>query len=141
MAVMSIFANPHRFMAVSKWFAWGFTALGSVVILIGVYFGLFVVPPGNLVVNGGESVAIVGASGSGKSVNQQPVADAARPVLARYGVRYVMLCPDLPETGNYRRANPQGFVAALTQGNAPPWLRPVAVPAQSRLLLWEITQP
>ena len=45
MAVMSIFANPHRFMAVSKWFAWGFTALGSVVILIGVYFGLFVVPP------------------------------------------------------------------------------------------------
>mgnify|MGYP000620817099 CR=1 FL=1 len=46
MAVMSIFANPHRFMAVSKWFAWGFTALGSVVILIGVYLGLFVVPPG-----------------------------------------------------------------------------------------------
>ena len=45
MAVMSIFANPHRFMAVSKWFAWGFTALGSVVILIGVYLGLFVVPP------------------------------------------------------------------------------------------------
>ncbi len=68
-------------------------------------------------------------------------ADAARPVLARYGVRYVMVCPDLPETGNYRRANPQGFVAALVQGNAPSWLRPVAVPAQSHLLLWEITQP
>ncbi len=45
MAVMSFFANPHRFMAASKWFAWGFTALGSVVILIGVYLGLFVVPP------------------------------------------------------------------------------------------------
>jgi len=45
MAVMSFFANPHRFMAASKWFAWGFTALGLVVILIGVYLGLFVVPP------------------------------------------------------------------------------------------------
>lgn len=45
MAVMSFFANPHRFMAASKWFAWGFTALGSVVILIGIYLGLFVVPP------------------------------------------------------------------------------------------------
>jgi heme exporter protein C len=45
MAVMSFFANPHRFMAASKWFAWGFTILGSVVILIGVYVGLFVVPP------------------------------------------------------------------------------------------------
>ena len=45
MAVMSFFANPHRFMASSKWFAWGFTALGSAVILIGIYLGLFVVPP------------------------------------------------------------------------------------------------
>jgi heme exporter protein C len=32
-------------MAASKWFAWGFTILGSGVILIGVYVGLFVVPP------------------------------------------------------------------------------------------------
>jgi heme exporter protein C len=45
MAVMTIFANPHRFMAVSKWFAWGFTALGAAVILAGIYVGLFVVPP------------------------------------------------------------------------------------------------
>jgi len=45
MAVMSFFANPHRFMAASKWFAWGFTALGCAVILIGIYIGLFVVPP------------------------------------------------------------------------------------------------
>jgi hypothetical protein len=28
MAVLSFFANPHRFMAASKWFAWGFTAAG-----------------------------------------------------------------------------------------------------------------
>lgn len=45
MAVMSFFANPHRFMAASKWFAWGFTILGCAVILVGVYIGLLVVPP------------------------------------------------------------------------------------------------
>lgn len=45
MAVMSFFANPHRFMAASKWFAWGFTLLGAALILAGVYLGLFVVPP------------------------------------------------------------------------------------------------
>jgi heme exporter protein C len=44
MAVLSYFANPARFMAVSKPFAWGFTALGVVLILIGAYYGLFVVP-------------------------------------------------------------------------------------------------
>lgn len=45
MAVMSFFANPHRFMAASKWLAWGFTLLGAALILAGVYLGLFVVPP------------------------------------------------------------------------------------------------
>ncbi|MEZ6030363.1 MAG: heme ABC transporter permease CcmC [Hyphomonadaceae bacterium] len=44
MAVMSFFANPHRFMAASKWPAWGFTALGVLLVAVGVYFGLFVVP-------------------------------------------------------------------------------------------------
>jgi hypothetical protein len=45
MAVLSFFANPHRFMAASKWFAWGFTLLGAALIAIGVWKGLFVVPP------------------------------------------------------------------------------------------------
>jgi heme exporter protein C len=44
MAVMSIFANPHRFMAMSKWFAWGFTGLGVALIGYGVFQGLFVAP-------------------------------------------------------------------------------------------------
>lgn len=44
MAVMSYFANPHRFMAVSKWPAWGFTAIGVLLVAVGAYFGLLVVP-------------------------------------------------------------------------------------------------
>lgn len=44
MAVLSIFANPHRFMAISKPFAWGFTILGAALILWGVYQGLYTAP-------------------------------------------------------------------------------------------------
>ena len=40
MAVMSFFANPHRFMAASKWPAWGFTLLGAALIAFGVWKGL-----------------------------------------------------------------------------------------------------
>jgi heme exporter protein C len=44
MAVFSFFANPHRFMKYSGPFAWGFTAVGVVLILIGVYDGLVFAP-------------------------------------------------------------------------------------------------
>jgi heme exporter protein C len=40
MAVMSFFANPHRFMAASKWPAWVFTLLGVALIAFGVWRGL-----------------------------------------------------------------------------------------------------
>ena len=45
MAVLSFFANPARFMAISKPFAWGFTGLGVATILFAAYQGLFVAPP------------------------------------------------------------------------------------------------
>ncbi len=45
MAVLSVFANPHRFMAISKPFAWGLTILGIVVIAWGGYYmGLYTAP-------------------------------------------------------------------------------------------------
>jgi heme exporter protein C len=44
MAVLSFFANPHRFMAVSKPFAWGFTVLGVIGVVWGIYLGLYVAP-------------------------------------------------------------------------------------------------
>jgi heme exporter protein C len=45
MDALSAFSNPHKFMAVSKPFAWGFTGLGIAIIAWGVYQGLYVVPP------------------------------------------------------------------------------------------------
>jgi heme exporter protein C len=45
MDALSAFSNPHKFMAVSKPFAWGFTALGVAIVIWGVYQGLYVAPP------------------------------------------------------------------------------------------------
>lgn len=44
MDALSVFSNPHRFMAVSKPFAWGFTILGVLVVAWGVYQGLYIAP-------------------------------------------------------------------------------------------------
>lgn len=44
MDVLSVFANPHRFMSVSKPFAWTFTVLGAGLILYGIYLGLYEAP-------------------------------------------------------------------------------------------------
>ena len=67
--------------------------------------------------------------------------DAARPIVAAHGARYVMTCPGLVETGNYTRAAPQGFMARLVDGKPPAWLRPVALPGNSGLLMWEVVDP
>jgi heme exporter protein C len=45
MDALSAFSNPHKFMAVSKPFAWGFTGLGIAIVVWGIYQGLYVVPP------------------------------------------------------------------------------------------------
>ena len=45
MEAFSVFSNPHRFMAVSRPFAWGFAALGVAIVVWGIYQGLYVVPP------------------------------------------------------------------------------------------------
>jgi len=42
--MFSIFANPHRFMSVSRPFAWGFTLLGVLGVAAGVWLGLFWAP-------------------------------------------------------------------------------------------------
>jgi heme exporter protein C len=44
MDALSAFSNPHKFMAVSKPFAWGFTGLGVAIVIWGVYQGLYGAP-------------------------------------------------------------------------------------------------
>ncbi len=64
--------------------------------------------------------------------------DAAKAYVRRRGARYVLSCPALTEAAIYRAAAPQGLMAQLTQGRTPDWLRPIALPPQSGLLMWEV---
>lgn len=67
--------------------------------------------------------------------------DQARPVLARYSVRYVLVCPGLVEISKYRANAPRALVPQLADGRAPTWLKPLPLPAESGLRLWEVTRP
>lgn len=64
--------------------------------------------------------------------------DQARAIVQQRGARYVMICPGLIEAGNYQRAEPDGLMARLLTGRSPDWLRPVTLPGQTGLQLWEI---
>ncbi len=64
--------------------------------------------------------------------------ETAEAFVRRRGARYVLICPALTEAAIYRAAAPQGLMSQLAQGRAPAWLRPVALPRQSGLLMWEV---
>lgn len=62
----------------------------------------------------------------------------AEAIVRRHGARYVAVCPGLAEAEIYRQAAPNGLMAQLSKGQAPAWLRPVALPRESGLLLWAV---
>lgn len=62
----------------------------------------------------------------------------AETIVRGRGARYVAICPGLAETQIYREAAPQGLMAQLTSGQTPNWLKPVTMPKQSGLLVWEV---
>ncbi|WP_394730367.1 hypothetical protein [Altererythrobacter sp. GH1-8] len=69
------------------------------------------------------------ATGSGQN---------AREVLTRRGTSYVALCPDLSEPALYISASPDGFMAQLRDGDAPDWLEPVELEADTSFRLWRV---
>ncbi len=66
---------------------------------------------------------------------------AAEAIVRRHGASYVAICPGLAEAEIYRQAAPHGLMAQLTKRETPAWLAPVAMPQDSRLLLWEVLPP
>jgi hypothetical protein len=64
--------------------------------------------------------------------------DHARAVLVERGTRYVAICPDLAEPGNYRAAAPSGLMASLLARRAPAWLEPVATAPDGSLQIWRV---
>lgn len=66
--------------------------------------------------------------------------EQARVVMAQHGLRYVMICPEVPEIDLYRKRAPDGFAAQLLTNRNPAWLRAVPLPAASGLKMWELAE-
>ncbi|HEY6917255.1 MAG TPA: AcrB/AcrD/AcrF family protein, partial [Allosphingosinicella sp.] len=68
-------------------------------------------------------------------------ADAAHAIVARRGIDYVLICPNLSESTIYRTQAPKGFYVQLANGQVPAWLTPVALPADSPYRMWRVVKP
>lgn len=66
-------------------------------------------------------------------------ADNAHDVLAARGTRYIALCPDLNEPGDYARAAPHGLAANLLDGRTPAWLTPVDIGGDGNFQVWKVS--
>lgn len=60
----------------------------------------------------------------------------ARAIMAAKNLRYLAICPKLPELDLYRERAPEGFAAQLKDGRVPPWLKAIPTPAESGVMLW-----
>ncbi|MGQ0558742.1 MAG: AcrB/AcrD/AcrF family protein [Sphingosinicella sp.] len=56
----------------------------------------------------------------------------------RYGVDYLLICPNLSESTIYRAEAPRGFYAGLLRDRAPAWLQRVPLPADSPYRMWRV---
>lgn len=65
-------------------------------------------------------------------------ASNAHRTVSRYGVDYVLICPNLSESTIYRAEAPRGFYAQLLRGQVPPWLESVALPPGSPYRMWRV---
>jgi hypothetical protein len=65
-------------------------------------------------------------------------AEDFRPIAARYGAQYLLVCPNMAETTLYRSRSKTGFYAQLAKGQVPAWLEPVPLPAKAPYRLWRI---
>jgi hypothetical protein len=65
-------------------------------------------------------------------------ADEARATVARRGIDYVLICPNMSESTIYATQAKTGFYMQLNRGKVPAWLEPVALPADSPYRMWRV---
>ncbi len=65
-------------------------------------------------------------------------AERFRAIARAHGARLLLTCPNMAESTIYRTRDKGGFYDRLAAGEAPPWLKPVPMPARSPLRLWRI---
>lgn len=61
-----------------------------------------------------------------------------RAIAKRHGATFLLVCPNMAESTNYRARSPNGFYAQLAKDKVPAWLEPVPLPKGSPLRLWRI---
>ncbi|MBY0520007.1 MAG: AcrB/AcrD/AcrF family protein [Sphingomonas sp.] len=64
--------------------------------------------------------------------------DQFRTIARRHGATLLLTCPNMAESTVYRVRHKGGFYDRLARGQAPAWLRPIAMPPRSPLRLWRI---
>ncbi len=62
--------------------------------------------------------------------------DQALAIMRANDLRYLAICPALPELAHYRKRGPKGFAAQLGARQVPKWLEPIPMPARSGMRLW-----
>lgn len=67
-------------------------------------------------------------------------ADNAHAIVARRGIDYVLICPNLSESTIYRSRAPQGFYVQLSRGQVPDWLEPIELPKNSPYRMWRVVR-
>ncbi|QPQ54628.1 AcrB/AcrD/AcrF family protein [Allosphingosinicella flava] len=65
----------------------------------------------------------------------------ARATVARRGIDYVLICPNLSESTIYKNQAPKGFYAQLAAGEVPGWLQPVPLPKDNPYKMWRVVKP
>jgi hypothetical protein len=64
----------------------------------------------------------------------------AKVIIDERGVDYVAVCAVSLETATATHKAPEGLVANLNAGKAPPWLQPIAAPEKTGLRLWRVVR-
>jgi hypothetical protein len=63
---------------------------------------------------------------------------AAKAMIDRRRVDYVLICPFMSESTLYRADSPKGFYSQLADNNVPDWLEPVPLPENSPFRMWRV---
>jgi hypothetical protein len=65
-------------------------------------------------------------------------AEEARQTVAKRGIDYVLICPNISESTIYATQAKNGFYVQLVKGQVPAWLEPVTLPAKSPYKMWRV---
>jgi hypothetical protein len=64
--------------------------------------------------------------------------EAARAILLKHRIDYIVVCPDMVEMDVYSGYGPDGLWSHLRKGKTPPWLKPASIPHNPGFAIWKV---